>query len=172
MSDPRAPLPSTPPPGWYPHPADLGTELYWDGSAWTTLSRPAPGTESAPAYGTPPTDAAATTSTVSPYDASATPAPSNGAPYGSPYASPESGAYPTSAPAARNNLAIASLVLGIVGLIINPFYVPSILAIVFGARSRQAAKLAGAPMGMSTAGLVLGIVGIVAAFAVRYLFNS
>lgn len=155
MSDPIAPVPSTPPPGWYPHPADLGTELYWDGSAWTTQTRPAPGSDVTPVYGSRPSDSPA----ASPYHAA-------------PYASPESGAYPTAAPAPRNNLAVASLVLGIVGLVINPFYVPSILAIVFGARSRQAAKVAGLPLGMSTAGMVLGIVGVVAAFAVRYVFNS
>lgn len=151
MSDPIAPLPSTPPPGWYPHPAEIGTELYWDGSAWTNRSRLVDS-------GTGVTES---NGISRPIDA----APAH-------FGSPEFGADPTPEPARRNNLAIASLVLGLVGMLINPFYVPSILAVVFGVRARREAKANGGPTGMATAGFVLGIVGAVSAFVVRYVFQN
>ncbi|PPG02046.1 MULTISPECIES: DUF4190 domain-containing protein [unclassified Rathayibacter] len=130
MPDDSAPLPA---PGWYPHPADLGSELYWDGAAWTDRSRPS-SSEPAPAYGTPP-----------------------GAPEQELYAYPSA---PSSA-AGRNPMAIASLVLGVLSLLINPLLIPSILAIVFSAKGRAAAPLVGGGRGLATAGLVTGILGLV-----------
>ena len=60
-----------------------------------------------------------------------------------------------------NGMAIASLVLGIVGIFFNAFYMaPSILAIVFGILGRNQIKKDPAQkgMGMAVAGLILGIV--------------
>jgi hypothetical protein len=71
-----------------------------------------------------------------------------------------SAAYPTAQ--RTEGFAIASLVLGIVGLVAFPV-IPSILAIVFGVsakrRIRQDARLTGE--GLATAGIVLGIVELV-----------
>ena len=64
------------------------------------------------------------------------------------------------------NMSIAALVLGILGIIGG--FIPvvcyftticAILGIVFGVKGRKKAIAAGAPMGLATAGLVLGIVG-------------
>jgi len=166
MPDDSAPLPA---PGWYPHPADLGAELYWDGAAWTDRSRPA--APPAPAYGTPPQAGAPE---QSPYGEPAYGDPGHGAgavpqhpgapgygqtpDYGQ---TPAYGAAPGygAAPARRNTLAIASLVLGIASLLFNPLLVPSILAIVFGVRGRAAAVQLGG-RGFATAGLITGIIGI------------
>jgi hypothetical protein len=162
--------PRTPAPGWYPHPADLGSELYWDGSTWTDRSRPAvPQAPSAPIYGTPDASEAAhgggpaqSTDPGSGYGAS----PYGSAPYGSgsdandpsatapyasnPYASNEyaanqyaSNPYASPISSGRNPMAIASLVLGVLSLLVNPLFVPSILAIVFSVRGRAAAAATG-----------------------------
>ncbi|AZZ55062.1 DUF2510 domain-containing protein [Rathayibacter iranicus] len=122
-----------PPPGWYPHPADVGSELYWDGAAWTDRSRPS----------------------------SPTPMPADGTPEAT--VEQELYAYPSapSSSASRNPMAVASLVLGIISLLINPLLVPSILAIVFAARGRAAAAIVGGGRGLATAGLVIGILGLV-----------
>lgn len=69
-------------------------------------------------------------------------------------------------PPQNNNMPVAALILGIISLVC--LFVPyvsylgivfSILAIVFGAKSRQTASPN--QVGMATAGLVLGIIGIV-----------
>lgn len=67
-----------------------------------------------------------------------------------------------------NGLAVAALVLGIIGLIL--FFsvwggiILGALAIVFGALGRANAKKGAANGGLATAGLVLGIVAVVASF--------
>lgn len=38
----------TPAPGWYPDPAQQGQQRYWDGTAWTQSTQPAPGVVPAP----------------------------------------------------------------------------------------------------------------------------
>lgn len=144
MPDDSAPLPA---PGWYPHPAHLGAELYWDGTSWTERSRPA--TPPTPAYGTPPGRTSAPSGIDDP------------APAADPYGSAPS--------AGRNPMAVASLVLGILSILVNPLFVPSILAIVFGVRGRAAAAVAGGH-GLATAGLVTGIVGIVTG-SISFLAN-
>jgi hypothetical protein len=57
--------------------------------------------------------------------------------------------------------AIASLVLGIAGLVVFPL-IPSILAIVFGGRARD--EMRGDPAvtgeGLATAGVILGWIGV------------
>lgn len=40
MSD--APLPTSPPPGWYPDPKDPSAQRWWDGRAWGQLYVPLP----------------------------------------------------------------------------------------------------------------------------------
>lgn len=67
-------------------------------------------------------------------------------------------------------MAVASLVLGIIGLLINPLLIPSILAIVFAVRGRAAAPMVGSGRGLATAGLVIGILGGVSG-AVSALLN-
>ncbi|MCM6760928.1 DUF4190 domain-containing protein [Rathayibacter sp. ZW T2_19] len=169
--------PRTPAPGWYPHPADLGSELYWDGSAWTDRSRPAaPQPPAAPIYGTP--DAASGGPAPSADPGYGTAPSGTGGAAGDPYSSDPTAtnpyatnAYssnpyatnPYASPAAsgRNPMAIASLVLGVLSLLVNPLFVPSILAIVFSVRGRAAAAVTGIGRGMATAGLVTGIAGIV-----------
>ena len=56
----------------------------------------------------------------------------------------------------KDSLAIASLVLGIVGIFVNPLYLISVLAIIFGAIG-MSSEVHG---GKAKAGLILGIVGI------------
>lgn len=61
-----------------------------------------------------------------------------------------------------NGMAVASLVLGIVGLLISLFGVLPILAIVFGAVGRrQIDQGGGRGRGMATAGLILGVIGLI-----------
>ena len=56
----------------------------------------------------------------------------------------------------KDSLAITSLVLGIVGIFVNPLYIISVLAIIFGAIG-MSSEVHG---GKAKAGLILGIVGI------------
>ena len=66
-----------------------------------------------------------------------------------------------------NGLAIASLPLGIIGLILYPFFVCAVLATIFGAIGmKQARERSQGGRGLGIAGLVLGIIGIVAGVAI------
>jgi hypothetical protein len=47
MANPQKPA------GWYPDPADLAFEIYWNGSAWTAMRRPVAAVPSAPPVGAP-----------------------------------------------------------------------------------------------------------------------
>ncbi|MGH1548398.1 DUF2510 domain-containing protein [Leifsonia poae] len=84
--------------------------------------------------------------------------------------------YPYYAPAVpvKNSKATSALVWSLVSLVINPFALPSILAIVFGVQGRRMAEQlegAGQPnagRGRATSGLVIGIVG--AALFVVWMF--
>ena len=72
-------------------------------------------------------------------------------------------------------MGIASLVLGIVGLLGCCTLVPSILALVFGVIGRKkAAQGLATNGGMATAGMILGIVGIVAGIVywIYSVFNA
>ena len=60
------------------------------------------------------------------------------------------------APTVRNGQAVASLVLGIVGLVVCPV-VPSVLAIILG---NQARARTGSDDGFARAGVILGWVGV------------
>ena len=62
------------------------------------------------------------------------------------------------------NLAVASLVCGILGIVLYWWIgilglIPAIVAIVLGVKARRIAMQFGEPSGMATAGFVLGIVG-------------
>lgn len=80
------------------------------------------------------------------------------APQGSYGAYPQGGGYPQPRPG--NGLAIASLVCGIVGLLIL-WIVLSPLAIIFGAIGLSRANRGASGHGQAMAGLILGIIGIV-----------
>lgn len=79
-------------------------------------------------------------------------------------------------PAPSNGMATASLILGIVALFVNTLLVPSILAIVFGAKGRNRARLMFATTrvsqgnGPATAGLVLGIIALVESVLLKWMF--
>ncbi|MGH9188847.1 MAG: DUF4190 domain-containing protein [Acidimicrobiales bacterium] len=61
-----------------------------------------------------------------------------------------------------NGMAVASLVCGILGLVLPFVFLPAILALVFGyVGRRQIADRGEAGQGMATAGIVLGWVGLV-----------
>lgn len=61
----------------------------------------------------------------------------------------------------NNGLAVASLVLGIVGILLQLFGVVNILAIVFGFVSKsQIDSGQGRGRGMAVAGIVLGFIGL------------
>jgi hypothetical protein len=61
-----------------------------------------------------------------------------------------------------NGLAVASMVLGIIGIFIQLFGILPILAIVFGIMGlRRSDAAAGRGRGMAIAGIVLGAVGLV-----------
>lgn len=87
---------------------------------------------------------------------------STGAPQGTPMP-PYSGGYMAGPPPAQNlpqGMAIASLVLGIVGVVLTWFLiVPSILAVIFGHIGlAKANRGEGGGKGMAIAGLVLGYI--------------
>jgi hypothetical protein len=68
----------------------------------------------------------------------------------------------TPAAVGTNGMAVAAMVLGIVGVIISTLFIPSILALVFGFVSRSQIERSGQQgKGMAIAGIVLGIVGVV-----------
>jgi hypothetical protein len=72
--------------------------------------------------------------------------------------------------AKTNGLATTSLVMGILAILFNLIFIPSILAIVFGIKSRkQIAATGEGGAGMALAGLILGIVGAVLYLAVVVL---
>ena len=98
--------------------------------------------------------------------------PPGGYPPPAPY-----GYYYTYAPKSSNSFAVASMVLGIVG-IVTLFcdflgFVPAVLAIIFGFVSRSAIKKsngAEAGSGMATAGIVLGFITVAAILLLAALF--
>ena len=144
--------------GWYADPAAPDAVRYWDGDRWTEHTSPAPaapaptgGAYATPAYGVQPQP---------------TYAPTQPAYYGQPQ-------YVVAVPP-KNSKATRALVWGIVSIFINPFALPSILAIVFGAQGRSIANdmeragIQDSGRARATSGLVVGIVG--AALFVVWMF--
>lgn len=68
----------------------------------------------------------------------------------------------------KDGLCVASLILGIVGFFINPVYICSILAIVFGAIGMKAN---GVNAGKAKIGLILGIVAIIVQFVLDIIIT-
>ena len=100
----------------------------------------------APAMATPPV-----ANDVALQVSAPTPHPPQPIQYQSPYAQPQ----------ATNGLAIASLVLGIIGLPTFCWYVPGILAVVFGHLARQQIRRSkGTGEGLALAGLIMGYISI------------
>lgn len=90
------------------------------------------------------------------------PPPGFGAPWGGSTPLPSMPPAPA-LPGQRAGGAVASLVLGIIGVVTCPLLILSVLAIVFGALARKRIKASGGQLGgkgQATAGLVLGIVGL------------
>lgn len=85
--------------------------------------------------------------------------------YGSGYPNP----YAYGAPPPRNGFGVASLVLGVIGLVTSLFVlgiVPGVLAIVFGGLGRGRARRHEATNGgMAIAGIVLGVLAVIAGIA-------
>jgi membrane protein implicated in regulation of membrane protease activity len=79
----------------------------------------------------------------------------------------------------NSSLGTAALVCGILGIcggaieVVNYFtFILSILAIVFGKSVRKKAKYTGQPTGAATAGMVLGIIGVVLSIIVTVLTGA
>lgn len=131
--------------GWYADPAGSNQLRYWDGSSWTEHTAPPP----TPAPPAPPQSPA--------YGYAQTPSRPGVA----------TAAYPTYVVAVppKNSKATRGLVWAIISIVINPFALPSILAIVFGMQGLSAAgqmEQAGVPnAGRSRAisAIVVGSVG-------------
>ena len=166
---------SYPPAGWYADPAASGSVRYWNGTAWTEHTAPhnpvpspvspvASATAQPAGFGSAPYAQPAGTETSYRDPAAYAPLQSH-----SPYPGPQ---YVVAGPP-KNGKATRALVWGIVSLFINPFALPSVLAIVFGAQSRttadqmERAGLVDSGRGRATAGLVLGCIG--AAFFVVWM---
>lgn len=150
------------PAGWYPDPAGDSTKVrYWDGSQWTEQLQDAaaPAVAQAPAATPAPVQAPAAAPAQTPVATNAAPqyAPQN--PYGTQAPAPQQAND-------KSGLAIASLVLGIIGpfaAIIALFgYVCGILAIVFGVKSLKSSRRT-----MAIIGIILGVIALLAA-----LFSS
>jgi hypothetical protein len=103
-----------------------------------------------------------------PFQPPAAPPPSYGVPGQQPFGYQPAGYQPYGfqpAPSPKTNgLSIASLVLGIIGLILFCLPLPSLLAVIFGFVGRsQISRDQSRGRGMAIAGLVLGAIGIIAA---------
>ena len=130
--------------GWYPDPADAQRVRWWDGSRWTEHTQPI---ESAP---TPPYVPFAGVEHSRNRDPQAT-------------ATGRKGRVERDREIRRNNgFAYTGLVLALVSLIVNPFAVLSVLAIIFSSIGiARAGALEGRSAvtgrGTAIAGLVIGI---------------
>jgi hypothetical protein len=122
----QVPVQPTTPAGWFADPNNAALTRYWDGSAWTEQTAPAAPPPGPPPYGV------------------GVPAP----PFHTPY-------QPAYHPQTTNGLAIASLVLSLVGL----FFIGSILGIVFGFVARSQIRQSNGMQkgnGLALAGIIIG----------------
>jgi hypothetical protein len=120
-----------------------------------------------PGYGTPPS-ALAPTSTAG----SQPPPPAYGT---APTTYPQGYGYGYAAQPSTNGSAVASLVLGIVGVLTcgYTFFIAPVLAVVLGVKARRQIRESGQQGdGMALAGIITGVIGLVvsAAIVVFFLF--
>jgi hypothetical protein len=110
---------TSPAPGWYSNPSAPGVR-YWDGAQWTDQTMPvAPPSTPVAAPGIPT------------YQVMTAPQ--------TPPGHPVNGLYQALTTPTSNRKATTGLTLALVSLLVNPFMVLSILAIVFGAQGRSEA---------------------------------
>ncbi|MEN2739215.1 DUF2510 domain-containing protein [Microbacterium sp. X-17] len=156
--------PMNPPAGWYADPVTSGIVRYWSGTAWTEHTAPHQPVPHV-GYGAAPDTTAAGSSYGDP--GGYVPMQSHSA-----YSPAPTPHYVVAVPPS-NSKATRALVWGIICVIINPFALPSILAIVFGVQSRttaaemERAGIVDSGRGRATAGIVLGCIG--AAFFVLWM---
>jgi len=153
------------PAGWYPDPSGDASKIrYWDGAQWTDQYQDNPNVVAAP-------EQTYAVAEQQPYQQQGQPAyqqPAEQQPYQQQgYQQPayQQPAYQVQQPPVKDNagLAIASLVLGIIGIPASCFallgYILGGLSLTFGIMSRKSSK-----KGIATAGIILG--GITLACAV------
>ena len=128
---------------------------------------PPPPQPSFPQPAPPPGSGSGPTPGPVPYQAPTSGVPSGPAPFGGPSAGPPpygGPAYQPTATPTRSGKAIASLVLGIAGVVLCFLVIPSVLALIFGIIAIRATGRSGGHLtgkGMAIAGTVLGAVGLV-----------
>lgn len=100
-----------------------------------------------------------------PYNPGQYPPPGGPPSYPPPGMQPGYGYGPPPPPGSQaNGMALASLILGIVSILINFIFIPSILALVFGSKAKKNIAASGGALGgagMATAGQILGAIGLV-----------
>lgn len=140
---------SLPPANWYPAPDDPSRESWWNGAEWSDNFRAAgpPAVPAAPAYAQPQAYAPAYAQQ----------------PYNPVYQQQAYGA----APAAKNGLATAGMIVSIVSVLIGLYGVVCIVGIALSGaglgKARQAEAATGVAVGKSaaTAGIAIGIISLV-----------
>ncbi|MGX6600784.1 DUF2510 domain-containing protein [Micromonosporaceae bacterium Da 78-11] len=132
------------PADWYPDPSGLPEQRWWDGRQWTDYLRPVSAT--GPAGG-------------SVRDAVPGPRPA--------------GVFAGAPVSGRNAVARYALVLGLLSVLVNPFLVPSVLAIVCGLlgirRANRRLRAGRVPIGGASAawGLAAGVAGLALSVAFK-----
>lgn len=161
--------------GWYADPVTPTIARYWDGASWTEHTAPlqSPQPEAQANVHTAVAEAAPSVADDQHGWSDGGHAPANSfRPAYTPMQSPV--LYPPAPPQPhyvvavprKNEKATRALVWGIIGLVINPLALPSLMAIVFGIQARSIAddmEHAGLPdgrRGRATAAIIVGSVGL------------
>lgn len=159
---------TTPAAGWYPDPAGPGSQRWWDGVQWSQTTRPlvaappplptVPQFNPGPQYGAAPQFGA-----VSGFDA----APQQMSPYTLGPASYVSTGSSTKRLQRTNPLGFAGVAVGLGSLIVDPFSLVAIVAIIFCIigliKDEQIRRMGGqaAGRGWLVAGLVIGCLSVI-----------